>query len=84
MSVCRLVFRSSEQYLDLDLLRVGDELLDLGLGLFEGLGGDVGHEDVGALLGEQDGCLKANAAGSSGVSNTHRRVADGTHTQRHQ
>lgn len=40
----------------------GDELLDLCDGLFEGGLGDVGQQDIGALFGEENGRLKANAA----------------------
>lgn len=43
----------------------GDELLDLGDGLFERGLGDVGHEDVGTLLDEQDRGLETNAAGNT-------------------
>ena len=33
---------------------VGHQLLDFGFGALDGFGGDVGHEDVGALFGEED------------------------------
>jgi hypothetical protein len=52
-------------YLGLDAGSIGDELLDLGEGLLQSRLGDVGHEDAGALLGEEDGGLKANAAGKN-------------------
>jgi hypothetical protein len=51
-----------EAHLGLDAGR-GDELLDLGEGLFEGRFGNVGHDDAGTLLGEKDGRLEANATG---------------------
>lgn len=48
-------------YLGLNAARVGHELEDLSLGLLEGWAGDVGHEDAGALLCEEDGRLEADA-----------------------
>jgi len=48
-------------YEDLDAGSIGDELLDLCGGLFESRLGDVGHEDGGALLCEENRGLKTNA-----------------------
>lgn len=48
---------------DLDAGGIGNKLLDLGSGLLEGREGDVGHQDGGTLLGEEDGGLEANATG---------------------
>lgn len=45
------------------VLGSGDELEELGLGLFESWGGNVGHKDAGALLGEEDGGFKTDATG---------------------
>jgi hypothetical protein len=45
-------------------------LLDLGLGFLEGSLGDVGHEDIGALLGKQDRRLEADTTGASQLQET--------------
>jgi hypothetical protein len=56
------VVRKTSTYNHLDPGGRRDQLLDLGLGLFQRGVGDVGHKDVGALLGEEDGRLEADAA----------------------
>ena len=38
-------------------------MLELGGGLVKGWLGNVGHEDVGAFLGEENACFQADAAG---------------------
>jgi hypothetical protein len=47
--------------LDFDLVGRGDELLELGLSFEEGRLGDVSHEHVSALFGEENASLKTNA-----------------------
>lgn len=42
------------------------QLQDLGLGLLESWSRDVGHQNVGAFFGEEDGCLEADAAAQMG------------------
>lgn len=44
-----------------DLAGGGDELFDFCLGAGEDFFGYVGHEDVGAFAGEEDGCFEADA-----------------------
>jgi len=50
-----------------------DELLDFGEGLFQSLSGDVGHQDIGALLREENGGLETNASGDVSASDFRRR-----------
>lgn len=56
------------KYLGLDLARAGDKLLDLGQGAVERLLRNVGHEHVGALLGEEDAGFQADASVCARVS----------------
>ncbi len=54
-------------YQDFNAASIGHKLLDLGEGLLEGLGGNVRHENVGALLGEENRGLETNASVSKTV-----------------
>ena len=49
-------------YLGLDADGRRHELLDLGQGLFKSRLRNVSQENTGALLGEQDRCLKTDAS----------------------
>jgi hypothetical protein len=53
--------RKCGTHLDIDLVGRGDELLELGGGLFKGGSGDVGHEDIGTFFREEDACFETNA-----------------------
>lgn len=52
--------KDCKTYDDLDAGSVGHKLLDLGKGLFESRGGNIGEEDAGTLLGEEDGGFETN------------------------
>lgn len=52
-------------YHRLDTGGVGHKLCDLGLGLCKGGLRDVGHQDAGPLLGEENACLETNATVSN-------------------